>query len=404
MDLRIPTPRWGLPFLEPCRYKGLKGGRGSGKSHFLAEMVVEAQLMDPYLDVVCLREIQRSTRLSSKKLIESKIRDFGLQDSFTVLEHEIRRRGSFGPTGIMVFQGMQDHTAETIKSLDGFGLAWFEEASRASKRSLELLRPTIREEGSEVWFSWNPDQETDPIEKFLVADTPENAIVTHVNYTENPFLPDVMKEEARIWQKDDPDTFGHVWLGEYNTKADDQVLHGKWEIDEFEVQPHWDGPYYGNDWGFSSDPNAIVEVYVDTKANRLYIRREACKVGVEVEDTPGFFAQMPGMEKYVMRADSARPEMISYMKRHGYPKIQAAEKWPGSVEDGISKLRSFDKIVLHPDCPKTAEECRLYKYKRDRLTGDILPIVIDKHNHLLDGLRYSIEPLTKPGRRSFLDF
>lgn len=404
-NLEISTPKWGLPFLEPKRYKGLKGGRGSAKSHFFAGLAVEASLLDPYLDIVCLREVQRSLKFSAKKLVEEKIRAFGAQDCFTILETEIRRRGAAGTTGRIIFQGMQDHTADSLKSLEGFGRAWFEEASRMSKRSLELLRPTIREENSEIWFSWNPDQETDPIEQFLVAKTPENATVAHINYTDNPFLPQVMKDEARIWQQNDPDTFGHVWLGEYNTKSDDQVLHGRWTIEDFEVQLEWDGPYFGSDWGFSTDPNAIVEVYVDPKTNRLYIRRELWELGVEIEDTPGFFAQMPGIAKYVIRADNARPEMISYVKRHanGCRKIQAAEKWPGSVEDGISKLRSFSQIAIHPECPKTAEECRLYKYKRDRLTGDILPEIIDKHNHLIDATRYAIEPLTKRARQSFWD-
>lgn len=400
-NLEILTPKWGLPFLEPQRYKGLKGGRGSAKSHFFAELAVETMLSEPYMDIVCLREVQRSIKFSAKKLIEAKIRVFGLQDYFTILEREIRRNGAAGITGRIIFEGMQDHTADSIRSLEGFGRAWFEEASSISKRSLELLRPTIREEGSELWFSWNPDQETDPIEQFLVAKTPENATVAHVNYTDNPFLPQVMKEEARIWQRDDPDTFGHVWLGEYNTKSDDQILHGKWVIEEFEILPEWSGPYYGNDWGFSTDPNAIVECWVDEKLNRLLIRREIWGHGIEVDDTPEFFSRMPGIADYVCRADNARPEMISYVKRHGYRKIQAAEKWPGSVEDGISKLRSFSQIVVHQECPKTAEECRLYKYKRDRLTEDILPEIIDKHNHCIDSIRYAIEPLTKRARTSF---
>ncbi len=404
MNLEIPTPKWGVPFLQPCRYKGLKGGRASGKSHFFAELAVEALILNPTLNVVCLREIQRSLKFSAKKLIGDKIQAFEAGKMFHVLDTEIRRRSPDGEiTGRIIFQGMQDHTADSIKSLEGFNIAWFEEASRMSNRSLELLRPTIRTPDSEIWFSWNPDQEDDPIEQFLVKGERENAIVRHINYTENPFCPEVMKEEARDWQKNDPDTYGHVWLGDHNTKSDDQVLHGKWLVEDFVNAAHWDGPYYGADWGFSTDPNTLIECWVDGKTNRLYIRKEVWGLGIEIDDTESFFDRMRGMKGFTIRADNARPEMISHVKRHGYPKIIAAEKWPGSIEDGISKLRSFEKIVIHTDCPKTAEEARLYKYKRDRLTDDILPDIIDKHNHCVDAIRYAIEPLTKRKRQSFWD-
>lgn len=402
--LEIATPEWALPFLEPKRYKGIKGGRASGKSHFFGELVVETMVMRPKTNIVCLRETQKSLKFSAKKLIEGKIISFGVGGMFRVLESEIRRLDAEGePVGRVIFQGMQDHTADSIKSLEGFNVAWFEEASRMSQRSLDLLRPTIREEDSEIWFSWNPDQPTDPIEKFLVADPLENAIVAHINFEQNPFCPEIIKAEARLWHKHDPDSYGHVWLGDYNTKSDDQILGGKWSVEPFEIQSDWDGPYYGADWGFSTDPNVVIEVFVDSKANRIYVRREIWGLGVEIEDTPSFFKRMTGAEKYVIRADNARPEIISYMQRHGYRKMIAAEKWPGSIEDGISKLRSYIDIIVHPDCSKTAEECRLYKYKRDRLTDEILPDIVDKWNHCIDAIRYAIEPLTKMKPLSFWD-
>ena len=402
--INIPTPRWALPFLEPMRYKGLKGGRSSGKSHFFAELVVEKMLLDPYLDFVCLREVQRSLQYSAKKLIEEKIESFGVQSLFNILDKQIYRLDHRGErAGIIIFQGMQDHTARSLKSLEGFNYAWFEEASNISDRSLRLLRPTLRAEDSEIWFSWNPDQPTDPIEKFLVDNTPENAIVSHINFEQNLFCPQVAREEARIWFKNDPDSYGNVWLGDYATSADDQILGGKWKVDDFEIQSDWDGPYYGADWGFSTDPNVIVECYIDSKTNIIYVSREIWGLHIEIDDTPKFFKKMCGCENYVIRADNARPEIVSYMKHKGYPFIQSAEKWPGSIEDGISKLRSFLSIVLHVDCPKTVEECRLYKYKRVRLTDDVLPDIIDKNNHCIDALRYAIEPMTKRKSQSIWD-
>lgn len=142
--LKIETPRWSVPLLRPNRIKGAKGGRSSGKSHTFAEMLVEEHIHDKDLQSVCIREIQKSLKFSAKKLIESKIREFGVSHLFEITLTEIRRVDG---QGLIIFQGMQDHTADSIKSLEGFDRAWVEEAQSISKRSLELLEPTIRKDG-----------------------------------------------------------------------------------------------------------------------------------------------------------------------------------------------------------------------------------------------------------------
>lgn len=393
MNLDIPTPEWAIPLLAPSRYKGAKGGRSGGKSHYYAERMVEHHIVDLDLSSVCIRETQKSLRFSVKRLIESKIRKLGVSHLFKITHEEIRR---IGGTGIIIFQGMADHTADSIKSLEDFGIAWCEEAQNLSNRSLELLLPTIRTEGSEIWFSWNPDQDTDPVDQLLVKNCPDDAIVVTVNYPDNPFNTDVSLKEAEAWLKRDPETFGHIWLGDYNTKSDDQVLSGKWRVDEFEPGEDWDGPYFGADWGFASDPNTLMELWI--YQNTLYVYSEQYGHGIEIDNTPAFFGKNPKAKTHVVRADNARPEIISYMKNHGYPKVKAVDKWPGSVEDGISKLRSFNEIVIHTQCVHTIEEARLWKYKRDRLTGDVLPVLIDKHNHCWDACRYAISPLIKSKR------
>lgn len=388
--LVIPTARWSTPLLAAARYKGAKGGRSGGKSHFWAERMVEHSAANPHFSGVCIREVQRSLRYSAKRLIDSKIRNLGLSHLFDSRDNEIRRRGG---SGVIIFQGMQDHTADSIKSLEGFDAAWYEEAQRMSQRSADLLLPTIRGPGSELWFSWNPDQADDPVEKLLVAKPPADSAVVSVNFTDNPFRDPVVDAEAAEALRRDPDNYAHIWEGAYNTKSDDQVLAGKWEVDHFTPGAAWDGPYYGGDWGFAADPSTLIECYVydDT----LYIYREAYRKGVETDQLPAFYDQLPGAVSHVVRADNARPENISYMNRHGYPKVQAVKKWPGSIEDGISRLRSFRRIVIHTDCLHTIAEARLWKYKRDRLTGDILPVLIDANNHCWDAVRYAVEPLIK---------
>ncbi|WP_082438621.1 PBSX family phage terminase large subunit [Nonlabens sp. YIK11] len=217
MELDIKTPRWALPLLEPKRYKGVKGGRGSGKSHTLAENAVERMVMNPNTSIVCIREIQKSLKFSAKKVIEDKIRSMGVSHLFDITLNEIR---AVNGSGIMIFQGMQDHTADSIKSLEGFDIAWVEEAHSLSKKSLRLLRPTIRAQDSELWFSWNPNMPTDAVDDFFEGNPP-NSVLIHVNIFDNPFAPQTLIDEmeadrARL----DPEDFAHIWLGEYNLQSD----------------------------------------------------------------------------------------------------------------------------------------------------------------------------------------
>ena len=421
--LDLATPAVFEPLLQPARYKGAKGGRGSGKSHFFAELVVEDAVSDPDLRIVCIREVQRSLRYSAKSLIEQKIRTLGVSSCFRIYEREIRRVGG---AGVIIFEGMQDHTADTIKSLDGFGRAWVEEAQAVSKRSLDLLTPTIRAPGSELWFSWNPEQPTDAVDQLLVEHKPDEAIVVTANYTDNPFCPPELRAEARRLRRVDPDAYAHVWLGGYNTRSAAQILAGKCTIDEFtpvteesiarahgtdaydsrrRLRPEyeallWDGPYHGADFGFAQDPTTLVRCWV--RERQLFVEREAYQVGLELDHTADAWRRaIPGCERYVVRADSARPESISYLARHGIPNIVGVEKWSGSVEDGIAHLRQYDRIVLHPRCVRAAEEARLYAYKIDKQSGDVLPDVVDKHNHIWDAVRYALAPLIK-GANPFL--
>ena len=211
LALEIATPAWAEPLLEPARYKGASGGRASGKSHFFAESAVEEMVCDPDLRFACIREVQRSLKFSAKALVESKIKALGVSDLFEVLNTEIRRKGG---SGVMIFEGMQDHTADSLKSLEGFGRAWVEEAHGISQRSLDLLLPTIRTPDSEIWFSWNPELQTDPVDVFF-ASNPPGSIHVHTTFRDNPFCPDVMKVEAARMEEADPEGYQHVWEGGY---------------------------------------------------------------------------------------------------------------------------------------------------------------------------------------------
>lgn len=381
------------PLLESKRYKGAKGGRGSGKSHFFAECIIETMLINPDARIVCIREIQRSLKFSSKALIESKINSLGVSEYFDVTLTEIRaKRGN----GLIIFQGMQDHTADSIKSLEGFDVAWVEEAQNLSKRSLELLRPTIRKENSELWFSWNPENETDAVDSFFKQMQDNYAtdyILIHANFSDNPFLPTELFNEQEYDRRFNPSTYEHIWLGGYNTKSDALIFKGKFRVESFNT----DGlgnPYHGLDFGFANDPTAAIRCYIHDR--KLYISHEAGAVGLELDYTAEFLKErIENIHKYVIRADNARPESISYLKRHGLSMITPTIKGKGSIEDGIEFIRSFEAIIIHERCVETAREFRLYSYKTDPHSGDILPQILDENNHYIDALRYALEPLIK---------
>ena len=393
MTLNIKTPRWAKPLLDPKRYKGAKGGRGSGKSHFFAEMLVESHILNPDCNSVCIREIQKSLKFSAKKLIEDKIRSMGVSHLFDITLTEIRNKNG---NGIIIFQGMQDHTSDSIKSLEGFDIAWCEESQSISKRSVELLLHTIRKKDSEVWFSWNPYMDNDPVETMINWNKDEDSICIHVNYLENPFIDDILIKEAERHKRNKPDSFDHVWLGKYATKSDSQIFKDKYDIKDFIIDESFGNPLFGMDFGFANDPTTGIKVYI--KNDILYISDEAYKVGLELDDTSMYLkSKIKDIEKYVICADCARPESISYLKRNGLPKIRGVKKWSGSVIDGIEFIKSFDKIIIHPKCENTISEFRLYSYKIDKRTDTILPDVEDSNNHIIDAIRYALEPIYKKG-------
>ncbi len=214
--LRIRTARVFQPLLKPARYKGAWGGRGSGKSHFFAEGVVKWHLVNPGSRIVCVREVQRSLKESVKRLVEDKIRALQVDHLFKILHDRIGTPGD----GILLFQGMADHTAESIKSLEGFDVAYVEEAQTLTARSLEFLRPTIRKPGSELWFSWNPRSPSDPVDALLRGpNPPDDSVVVRTSYKDNPFFPKVLEEERLYDLAHNRDRYGHIWEGEYEPMA-----------------------------------------------------------------------------------------------------------------------------------------------------------------------------------------
>jgi len=390
-ELRIRVPEAFLPLEGPHRYIGAHGGRGSGKSHYFGERWLRENINEK-LDVVCLRETLKSLQFSVKKLLEDKIRRYNAGYYFEIQDKRILSIHG----GVTIFEGMQNHTADSIKSLEGFDRAWFEESQAASERSLTLLRPTIRKPGSQLWFSWNPDQASDPIDKLLRGDVhPPNSAIVEVNYWDNPEFPQELRDEMEYDKRRDPDKYSWVWCGKYRQNSEARVFRN-WRVEEFEVDPAWT-LRQGADWGFSIDPSVLVQCAIVGRT--LYIINEAYRVGCEIDFLPDLFRSIQDAEKWPTIADSARPETISYMQRHGFTKMLAAIKGARSLEEGISFLQSFD-IVVHPRCEHAIQEMSAYSYETDPMTGLVLPKLKDKDNHVIDSIRYACEGARRAAKAS----
>lgn len=389
--LQLHTPEVFEPALENARYIGLYGGRGSGKSHFFADKLIERCLMAE-TRWMCVRETQVSLKLSVKQLLLDKIQRNGVGKYFK--ERTSHIVAPYG--GEIIFTGMKNHNAESIKSFEGYNGAWVEEGQTFSQRSLDLLRPTIREEGSEIWVSWNPNKPTDPVDDFFRNRAPKNSIVVKANYYDNPFFPEVLREDMEYDKRRDFERYKHVWLGGYNTRSDARVFKN-WRVGDIEefARPHTGIVYYlGADWGFSVDPSVLVAVYITGRT--LYIVAEAYKIGCEIDHITKLFTDaVPFAKDYMCIADSARPETISYLRRvDKWGKMRPAKKGPNSIQEGIEFLRKYD-IVVHPDCIHTIDELSNFAYKQDKLTSAVLPELMDKKNHVIDALRYAVEPLRR---------
>jgi phage terminase large subunit len=357
---------------KPHRYKVYYGGRGAGKSQNIGRALLLIAANRP-ITVLCTREIQNSISDSVHKLLREQIDELGLSRHFTVTNHSI-----YGANGSeFIFKGLR-HNVREIKSTEGVDICWVEEAASVSAESWDVLIPTIRAEGSEIWVSFNPVDEHDPTYQRFVISPPDNAYVKKVNYDENPYFPQVLRDEMEWLKKRDYEDYLHVWEGEPRKISNAIVFSGRFKVESFET-PSNARFYQGADWGFSSDPTTLIRCYVDN--GTLFIDREAWGVGVDIDETPALFDTIDTARRWPIKADCARPETISYMRRQGF-NISAAKKWAGSIEDGIEFIKTFD-IVIHPRCRHIIDEFNRYSYKIDSKTNEVLPIIVDKYNHCL---------------------
>lgn len=408
--MKIEIPAKLVPvFSGPARYRGSYGGRGSAKTKTFIKMGLIFGMEKP-LKILGCRELQTSIQDSIHAEVCAAIDSEPELSQF----YKYGRNYVHGVNGTnWIYRGLAKNR-QSLRSLADVDIAIVEEAEYISELSWNTLTPTIRKPGSEIWPIWNPERTDSATKKRFIDFYKENpefageAKIVEMNFRDNPWFPDELEAERIRDQRRDPDRYLHTWEGQCMTRSDAQVLRGKWKVEAMTPDPnspHWHGPYQGADWGFSTDPSVGIRcwVYKNGEKSILFIEYEAWGLHVETRDIGKMFKKIPGFEKYMTYGDCARPETISDVKSQGI-RIEGCEKWDGSVEDGIEHMRGqYDWIVVHPRCVRTAQECQLYSHKVDKLTDEVLPDIIDKHNHCMDAIRYGIGKLIKRKPKGFFD-
>lgn len=390
---------------KKARWKVYYGGRGGRKTWQIAEAIIRRMLRDKTL-VLCGREYQNSIADSVHRILVNTIERLDVGRSFIVTQSSIRHRTNGSE---VIYKGLHNAVTE-IKSTEDVDIVWLEEGQSLSKLTLQTIGPTIRKPGSEIWISFNPKNRLDPVyQRFIVVGDPD-AIVVKVNWDTNPHFTEELESERQqalraIAEADNDEErkqaqsdYSWIWDGELHDLANEIVYAGKWIVEAFDDDLYKKAPrvLFGQDFGFAQDPMALVRMFILDRD--LYIEYEAGGTQLDflgnmrggVGELEQVMLQIPESKIWPIKADSARPETISFLRGVGF-NVSAAEKWQGSVEDGITHIRGFRKIIVHPRCKNVIYEFQNYKYKVDRITGEVLPILIDKNNHYMDSIRYGLD-------------
>jgi phage terminase large subunit len=276
-----------------------------------------------------------------------------------------------------------------IKSIGDIKYCYVEEEENISQRSWDVLLPTIRIEGSEMFIVFNPYIETDPTYVDFVKNQKPNSIVRKINYHNNPFLSEKSKRAIAYLKQHDYKKYLHVYEGEFYDLSD-LLVFTKWQIGE--VKHPTDGIYYyAMDFGYSdTDPTALIRLCIHEELKELHIFDEVYEYKVDIDDLHKLIELIPLANENYIIADSARPETIAYLKKKGYY-ILSSIKGPGSILEGIEIMQGYT-IVVHPKCKNMQYELSHYAYLEDKKTGLKIPnMFTDKNNHLIDACRYALE-------------
>lgn len=372
------------------RYCVAHGGRGGGKSYEIATLLVLLACQKKNV-ILCSRSLKGAIADSVHALLRIVIDNLELSDHFHITREKIicKLNGSE-----FIFKGLL-RNVDSLKSIPVINYVWLEEAANLTWNSWKTLKPTIRANNSQIFISMNPENESDCIYREFIgakAIKGDDAYVIYVHWSDNLYFNDILNNERlRDLAAGDMVMYQHIWEGTLLEHSDAQIFKNKWIVEEFE-EPKDTYAYYGLDFG-DTHPTAVIRCYINDK--KLYITHELYRVNMDIDKIGSECEKcIPGFKEGRIIADNSRPETIRFMRRQFY-RVEGCDKGKGSIEDGIAFIRSFEKVVIHPRCEKTINEFTLYAYKVDPHSNDITNIIVDKHNHAIDALRYALERIMK---------
>jgi phage terminase large subunit len=394
MNFNIPKKLKPM-FSGKYRYIILYGGRGGTKTHAICEYCL-IQGMLSHQTILITREYQSSIKDSTYSELKNMIYQYNLTDFYEIKHDTIVGKKSYNCNTKFIFKGLA-RDINTIKSTADIDICFVEEADTIKAHDWDVLIPTVRKAGSQIIIAFNPvEEQSDTYQRFVI-NTPPDSLCIEINYLDNPFLSDTALAEIEYMKQKDYAKYEHIYLGKPISMTEDVVFKGHFKIDNVDIihntrdflyKQNKVYPLYGLDFGFSTDPTAIIEVFL-LDNDIIYINREIYEHKLLITKYAELIKQkMPEAINKRFYCDSARPDSIAQLNHDGLT-CEGATKSKGSIEAGIEYLKG-KQIIVNPNCKNMIYELYNYKYKIDKNTSQITTDIIDANNHLIDALRYAL--------------
>ena len=375
------------------RYEVYYGGAGSGKSYFVAEKLVIKALTDRR-KVLVLRKVGRTVKNSVFQLILDTLDLLKIKDKCKINKTDFSIELPNG--SVFLCSGLDD--PEKIKSIAGLTDAWLEEATEFTQDDFNQIDLRIRDpfaQHQQLLLSFNPVSKASWCYLQFFAENPEleefrsKVEIVKSNYTHNPHLPQAYVDSLLLLKATNPVYYGIYALGDFGSL--DKLVYSNWQKFDFKKEDIKGDLIIGLDFGYTNDPTALVAAIVNHEENRIYVFQEWGGTGLLNDDIAQAIKDF-GFAKSIIKADSAEQKSIDEIKRAGVYRISPCVKGQGSILQGIQKLQQYE-IIVHPNCKEVLNELQNYAWEKDKQTNEYINKPIDKYNHYLDALRYSLQCL-----------
>lgn len=381
-----------LPYLQDYskRYEIYYGGAGSGKSKFVSQKLVY-KAMQSLRKILVLRKVNRTTKNSTFQILQDTLSEWKLLPYCKINKTDFSIMLPNGSQFICI--GLDDQ--EKLKSIVGLTDAWLEEATEFTQNDFNQVDLRIRErvDASQIILSFNPVSKANwCFLQFFKEDPTLDAFragcnIVHTNYLDNKFLPEEYIKSLLLLETTNPVFYKIYALGEFGSL--DKLVYNNWQSIEFDYTQIKGKRCLGLDFGYTNDPTALTCSIVDDENKRLYVYQTWGGTGYLNDQIAKKLIEL-GYGRSTIIADSAEAKSIDEIKLAGVRRILPATKGPGSILQGIQRVQQYE-IIVHPSCTELIEELQNYSWTKDKATNEYINKPVDKFNHYLDALRYSLQ-------------